>query len=174
MKNNDYLIHHGIKGQKWGVRRFQNKDGSLTFRGRSRYNYKESDSYKNGTRGERQKQSGDYNYNKMRYGERSANRIQYDVNERGKTRKQALKAEKRRRQAMGAALLIGSAAFDLGVRYGKVWYHNQKVYVQMNNIGVNEYARQAGIPNDGKIGVGLGFGAAAKGKAFYDKYYNKA
>ena len=24
----NYLQHHGIKGQKWGVRRFQNKDGS--------------------------------------------------------------------------------------------------------------------------------------------------
>ena len=32
------LIHHGIKGQKWGVRRYQNKDGSLTAEGRSRYN----------------------------------------------------------------------------------------------------------------------------------------
>ena len=27
------LYHHGIKGQKWGVRRFQNKDGSLTAEG---------------------------------------------------------------------------------------------------------------------------------------------
>ena len=31
------LYHHGIKGQKWGVRRFQNKDGSLTPAGKKRY-----------------------------------------------------------------------------------------------------------------------------------------
>lgn len=31
------LTHHGIKGQKWGVRRFQNKDGSLTRAGKKRY-----------------------------------------------------------------------------------------------------------------------------------------
>lgn len=32
-----YLAHHGIKGQKWGLRRFQNEDGSLTPAGRERY-----------------------------------------------------------------------------------------------------------------------------------------
>ena len=32
------LQHHGIKGQKWGVRRFQNKDGTLTAKGKKRYN----------------------------------------------------------------------------------------------------------------------------------------
>lgn len=31
------LYHHGIKGQKWGERRFQNEDGSLTEAGRKRY-----------------------------------------------------------------------------------------------------------------------------------------
>lgn len=38
-KINNYLIHHGIKGQKWGVRRFQNKDGSLTVKGKERRIY---------------------------------------------------------------------------------------------------------------------------------------
>lgn len=32
-----YLAHHGIKGQKWGIRRFQNSDGSLTEAGKKRY-----------------------------------------------------------------------------------------------------------------------------------------
>ena len=31
------LYHHGIKGQKWGIRRFQNPDGTLTAEGRARY-----------------------------------------------------------------------------------------------------------------------------------------
>ncbi len=33
----EYLAHHGILGMKWGRRRFQNKDGSLTAEGRKRY-----------------------------------------------------------------------------------------------------------------------------------------
>lgn len=33
----DELYHHGIKGQKWGVRRYQNPDGSYTGAGKRRY-----------------------------------------------------------------------------------------------------------------------------------------
>ena len=35
----DELYHHGIKGQHWGERRYQNEDGSLTAEGREHYGY---------------------------------------------------------------------------------------------------------------------------------------
>ena len=48
-KKKNELYHHGIKGQKWGVRRYQNSDGSLTAEGK-----KISKKYKKAqTRGDR-------------------------------------------------------------------------------------------------------------------------
>lgn len=39
-----YLMHHGTKGQRWGQRRYQNKDGSLTALGRRRLGIKDTSS----------------------------------------------------------------------------------------------------------------------------------
>lgn len=44
-ENQTSLEHHGIIGMKWGIRRYQNKDGTLTAAGKKRY-------YKEGTHGE--------------------------------------------------------------------------------------------------------------------------
>lgn len=49
------IYHHGIKGQRWGVRRFQKKDGTLTGAGKKRYdddsnNAKETKKQKNPNR----------------------------------------------------------------------------------------------------------------------------
>lgn len=42
----DYLEHYGVQGQKWGVRRFQNEDGTLTALGRKRYGSEKMKAYK--------------------------------------------------------------------------------------------------------------------------------
>lgn len=43
MKKKNEMYHHGIKGQRWGIRRYQNRDGTLTPLGKRRYMDKEID-----------------------------------------------------------------------------------------------------------------------------------
>ena len=38
VEDGGFLVHYGIKGQRWGLRRFQNEDRSLTEEGKKRYN----------------------------------------------------------------------------------------------------------------------------------------
>lgn len=46
---NNYLAHYGVKGMKWGVRRYRNEDGSLTGAGMRRYAQTHSRTLKKGT-----------------------------------------------------------------------------------------------------------------------------
>lgn len=45
-----YLIHYGTKGQKWGIRRYQNPDGTLTPEGKLRYSRQEKKIIKEATK----------------------------------------------------------------------------------------------------------------------------
>lgn len=63
--NPAYLVHHGILGQKWGVRRYQNEDGSLTDAGRKRYT---SASEHSRRLNDLDKEKADHVYNLDKYG----------------------------------------------------------------------------------------------------------
>lgn len=51
MYDSSYLAHYGIKGQKWGVRRFQNEDRTLTPEGKERYRKSSSEGRSSGLTG---------------------------------------------------------------------------------------------------------------------------
>lgn len=59
----NYLAHHGIKDQKWGVRHFQNLDGSLTPAGKKRYGEWKPGKRKKTTLKEVRNKNGSYRYN---------------------------------------------------------------------------------------------------------------
>ena len=89
-----YLAHHGIKGQRWGIRRFQREDGSLTFAGRKRYNDDTSDVKKRA-----EKTNRDYNPAAMNSKTKKSNhrlKLEKIYLEKGLTQKDAeLQAYKR-------------------------------------------------------------------------------
>lgn len=47
VRSNNELMHYGVKGQKWGVRRYQNADGSLNAKGKAKLNEWKAKQYRN-------------------------------------------------------------------------------------------------------------------------------
>lgn len=95
----DELYHYGIKGQKWGVRRFQKKDGTLTSEGKKRY----SDDAKKETR-----------YDKL-YSKYKT--LGYSDEEAKRTANGQVKTER-------ALKVIGGVALTAAVAYGAYRYYD--------------------------------------------------
>ena len=71
VNNETYLEHHGIKGQKWGIRRYQNPDGSLTEAGKAKL---ASGDAPRSTKRVAKRDAKEYARAKMYYGEGAGNR----------------------------------------------------------------------------------------------------
>lgn len=98
------LAHHGIKGMKWGIRRFQNEDGTLTAEGQKRYN-------QDGTKKSRQQ------------------RLEEQYRAAGKTQDQARALAQSKIRGERVAIALGAIAVTAAVA-GAVHYRNKYVLDQ--------------------------------------------
>ena len=166
---NGELYHHGIKGMKWGKRRFQNNDGSLTPAGRKRYS--EGD-------------NGDRKYVTIRQASKNAKEAQRDavrkLNESNKkhtahqyskaiknARKESIAEDKdrnkelrdtpeakaaRKEKAVKAAKVGAAVAGTALAAYGAYKVHeavkdkNFQIRVEQGNRVINSY-KNAGMPS---------------------------
>lgn len=69
VRYSDELYHHGILGQKWGVRRFQNPDGTLTPAGKERYRIDDANAKYSQVAKETQKCKDVFFHDHLRFGD---------------------------------------------------------------------------------------------------------
>lgn len=145
----NYLMHHGIKGQRWGVRRYQNADGSLTEEGKRHYNSNYSESQR----------SSDI---KM-YGQKGMERINRSMNDGAGIK--AARSEEAYRRAVAsknakytgrATGSIGKTALGLGVGIGTYLALRRSGVAVVNGIDLS--AGVAGIASGagGQVGEIIG------------------
>lgn len=158
MRQLDYIAHHGILGMHWGIRRFQNKDGSLTEAGKKHYHPDYSD----------KQRRRDYAI----YGRRGMERINKELYRgnsiQGARHYEAERSKRKRTIAAGAAAVAGLGASAFGVMYGVSpefrntvnegamaagKYASRKIYQAKNALN-NAHARSQASNNFRKWGLG--------------------
>ena len=141
-----YLAHHGKKGQKWGIRHYQNPDGSLTPLGREHYGVGQGGNKKLSRKFNREARK------LKRYEDRQNKQLQAE---------KAAKYSKRAKIAGGAAAgLAGAAAGTLGLKINAE---------KMSNIWMGQNALHA---NQAKA-IGQKLNERAYGKNMYTTLDNK-
>lgn len=117
----DELYHHGVKGQKWGVRRYRRKDGTLTRAGRKRYGDDRHEDYKKVHDKKRVEYMSD---NELRA---RNNRLQMERQHKDLTKKTSAG-----KKAVNAFIATGTTVAALGAAYKALSKHINPI---MDKIG---------------------------------------
>lgn len=193
MNNDMILIHHGIKGQKWGVRRYENPDGSLTPAGKKRYDkYHTSDGQLN-EKG--LKKFGDEDLFRMSRSDRIKAARKKAMKLYGKITKETqklvdkkgskvddllgidkLNSEREKYARIGRHSTAGEMIGKLTVAAIAVtpalirMYKRGQAYVKANNLMVDEYAKYHGL-KEYSGGFTPGFKAVNNGRRLVERAF---
>lgn len=92
--NNNELAHYGVKGQKWYVRRYQNKDGTLTAAGKKRYD-KEMEKLKKEEKILKNKQRTSAKLDKLESKKREIEQLKKGTSEKERSKREDTKPAKK-------------------------------------------------------------------------------